>query len=272
MRIAVIANIQGNLTALQAVLDDLDHLVKPVGGIISAGDMVGLGPHPNEVLDLLLAREVESLRGNYDDAVAFPRLGSGVDFATPEEEAEDQKALTWTQETLRPEHLAYLRKLPRDVRLLPGGVRLKVKRDAEDERTAEYRRNFLGRMLLGGMANRTPREPFVRVRVTHGSPRSLNEFLRADTANSILATVARDAEADVLVSAHAQVAFQREAHNMTFVGAGSISSSFRPGVAEYIILETGRRCDVEFRQVGYDPAEHRRSILESGLPSALAAW
>jgi putative phosphoesterase len=53
MRVAVLADIHGNLPALRAVLAELDG--EPVDAIVVAGDAVG-GPYPREVLELLASR------------------------------------------------------------------------------------------------------------------------------------------------------------------------------------------------------------------------
>jgi putative phosphoesterase len=53
MRVAVLADIHGNLPALRAVLAELDD--EPVDAIVVAGDTVG-GPCPREVLELLAGR------------------------------------------------------------------------------------------------------------------------------------------------------------------------------------------------------------------------
>jgi predicted phosphodiesterase len=70
MRIAVVADIHGNLPALRAVLSEIDR--DPVDAIVVAGDVVG-GPLAAEALGALEAREepVHWIRGNCErEAVA----------------------------------------------------------------------------------------------------------------------------------------------------------------------------------------------------------
>jgi putative phosphoesterase len=70
VRIAVLADIHGNLPALRAVLDELDR--EPVDAIVVAGDVVG-GPLVRETLELLAARREPTrwVRGNCErEAVA----------------------------------------------------------------------------------------------------------------------------------------------------------------------------------------------------------
>lgn len=273
MRFAVISDVHGNLPALTAVLAAIKE--QHVDRIVCTGDIVGLGPHPNEIVDLLREEGVEVVMGNYDDAVAFGRISSGVDFLDETAEQVDQAAINWTRRHLTPENLEYLRSLPRDVRLTGFGRRIQVQRNREDSELSEYRRNFIRTTLFGGLAagnsNRRPRQRSILV--VHGSPRALNEFIWPDSANTILNTIAVAAKADVIVSGHAGTSFQRQLGKVTFVGVGGISGTHAaPGEAEYAIIEAaGGRVDVTFERAPYDPASHVRAIVEEGLPPALAA-
>jgi predicted phosphodiesterase len=269
VRFAVFANVQGNLVALRAVLDAIDGQRRAVDRIICAGDLVGLGPSPNEVLDSLREREVAAVRGNYDDALATRREDSGTDFPSPGAEQADARALSWTRQLLSPENLQYLEELPRDLRLTPGPSGTRVEKNQADEAASEYKRTFFVRALFGG-AFRTPVSTSKRVLIVHGSTRALNEFVREDTANSILEAIARDTQADVLVSGHAGVSFRRDAFGISFIGAGSVSGPYAsPGVAEFGIVNTGDQVEVEFERVTYDPSEEARLLAESGLSEAL---
>jgi predicted phosphodiesterase len=126
-----------------------------------------------------------------------------------------------------------------------------IKRNEQDERANEYRRTFVLRAIMGG-AFRAPVSSTKRVLVVHGSTRALNEFVRGDTAHSILAVLARDIQADVLVTGHAASSFRRDAHGVTFVGVGPVDG---PGVAEFAIVNVG---SIE-------------ALRASGLPPGLAA-
>ena len=71
MRIAVLADVHGNLPALRAVLEELDR--DPVDAIVVLGDVVG-GPLVRETLELLAARREATrwVRGNCErEAVAI---------------------------------------------------------------------------------------------------------------------------------------------------------------------------------------------------------
>lgn len=69
MAIAIIADIHGNAPALKSVLSAIDNR-KDVGHIYCLGDMIGIGPDSNEVLDMLFSRDdVSMITGNHDEAI-----------------------------------------------------------------------------------------------------------------------------------------------------------------------------------------------------------
>ncbi len=271
MRFAVISNIRGNATALKAVFDDIDALAQPVEQVLCAGDIVGVGPEPNEAIDLLRQRGVDAVLGNYDDAIVYDRIGSGSDFGEQEAENADYTAIQWTRATLTSENLEFLRGLPKSVRVSPAVRGVEVKARDANELAAEYRRTFVQRALGGAMFARPARTLGKRVTLTHGTHRALNEFVRPGTANSILGSIASNADSDVLITAHAGISFKRDAHDVTFVGVGSVDGSPEAAtVAEYIVLSIGEAVEIEINQVPYDPAPQIRSLEESGLPRSFA--
>jgi predicted phosphodiesterase len=270
MRVAILSEIQGNLAALEAVLASVDELDPSPQRIISAGDVVGRGPHPNEVISLLREREIESVKGNYDDAVANARMGSGADFALARDAETDQLALTWTREILTAENLEFLQILPHDIRLSPSPGGVKVVKNEEDQRVAEYRRSFFMRALFGGFA-RTPPRVGRRTLVLHGSPRALNEFVREDTANSMLQAIAKDAHADVVISGHSGTCFQKSEGLMIFIGVGSVGNPRGvPGLAEYAVIDWGTEVLTIPVQVPYDAGLHLSAMRTCGLPPSLS--
>jgi predicted phosphodiesterase len=268
VRFAVISDIHANLSALQAALHAIEAEEEPVDRVICAGDTVGRGPHPNEVLGLLRDKTVEVVRGNYDDAVAYDRIGSGVDFADAAAEAADQQAVAWTRRTITPQNLEYLRQLPKDVRLFPLPSGIRVKRDELRKRQSEYGRSLFRRAIFGSLYRPAP-ERIKRILVVHGSPRALNERVTSETATSILEAIAREAQTELLISAHAGAGFMRHAAGMAFIGVGPLSGPHvRAGTGEFALVDVrGNEPVVEFARVEYDPAEHLGAMESHGLPS-----
>jgi len=66
--VAVITDIHGNLAALEAALQRIEDL--GIERTFCGGDLVGYGPHPNEVCALVEARGIPTIYGNYDYAIA----------------------------------------------------------------------------------------------------------------------------------------------------------------------------------------------------------
>jgi predicted phosphodiesterase len=64
LKIAVISDIHGNLDAFKAVLADIDKF--NIEAIVSLGDNIGYGPEPNEVIRLILERNIPSVMGNHE--------------------------------------------------------------------------------------------------------------------------------------------------------------------------------------------------------------
>jgi len=71
MRIATISDIHGNLYALQAVLADIER--QGIDQLFCLGDLVGYGPYPNEVIELIRQRHIPTIMGNYDDGVGYEK-------------------------------------------------------------------------------------------------------------------------------------------------------------------------------------------------------
>ncbi|EGO86803.1 serine/threonine protein phosphatase, partial [Clostridium botulinum C str. Stockholm] len=67
MRIAIFSDIHGNIEALKAVLENIKS--KNVHRVVCLGDLVGYGPFPNEVIDLIKSKDILTIAGNYDMAV-----------------------------------------------------------------------------------------------------------------------------------------------------------------------------------------------------------
>ena len=72
MKTAIISDIHGNATALEAVLKDIDTCV--VDTVISLGDNIGYGPEPEKVIKILSSRKIPSVTGNHELGVTRPNF------------------------------------------------------------------------------------------------------------------------------------------------------------------------------------------------------
>lgn len=104
MKIAAISDIHGNIYSLMKVLEDID--AHKVDLIICLGDLVGYGPHPNEVIALIKRREIPCIKGNYDASV----VDGGFTFIR--DTKINSFALPWTCEEVRTSNKYFLSQLP----------------------------------------------------------------------------------------------------------------------------------------------------------------
>lgn len=107
MKIAVISDIHGNIYSLMRVLEDIDD--EKVDLIISLGDLVGYGPHPNETINLIKRRNILSLKGNYDASVV------DGNYTYIRETDINSFSLPWTVNELRAANKYYLDTLPTSI-------------------------------------------------------------------------------------------------------------------------------------------------------------
>jgi predicted phosphodiesterase len=103
MRHGVIADVHGNLHALDAALEVLRR--ERVDGYLCAGDLVGYGPFPNECVELVASLEPVCVAGNHD-LIVLGRLSDARCIPLA------QESLRWTRGTLRDDTRAYLESLP----------------------------------------------------------------------------------------------------------------------------------------------------------------
>ena len=106
MKFAIISDIHGNLEALTAVINRLETCT--IDKIISLGDNIGYGPNPNEVMDLLAQKKVESILGNHEMVVKHPRF---ITWFNPVA----QKSVVKTNADLSPHHIKTIHALEKSM-------------------------------------------------------------------------------------------------------------------------------------------------------------
>ncbi|GHO46895.1 metallophosphoesterase family protein [Ktedonospora formicarum] len=98
MRIGLIADIHGNLVALECVLSELQQ--EQVDHIICLGDVAALGPQPHEVLERLRMLNCPVVLGNTDDWYLQP---------VPDGDEELREIVHWGLQQFTEADLEYLR-------------------------------------------------------------------------------------------------------------------------------------------------------------------
>jgi predicted phosphodiesterase len=225
MRIAVLADVHANLPALRAVVDDVARI--GADAMYCVGDVVGRGPHPNEVIEMLRGLDVPTVQGNWDEAVGMDRDQTGSAWADEGGEAAADASMRWTAERVTEENKAWLRQLP---------VSLRVE--------------IAGRSLY----------------FFHGTPLRLNEYLWADRPSRVFARIASDEADDLFCFGHTHEAFHRIVGQAHFVACGSVGCGTDGDArARYAVVYVGDPdIAVGFRSVDYDHVAVVRDLAAVG--------
>ena len=212
---------------------------KPFAAIYCLGDLGGYGAEPEEAQDLVMALACPTILGNYDEGVGYDRDDCGCHYVTPFDIAMSDRSFTWTKAHTDEPHRAWLRRLPRSLRL-----------DVEGQR-----------LLL-----------------CHGSPRDTTEYLLANRSDAYLRQFTAgghaDARADIIAFGHTHVPYHRVVDGVHFINAGSVG---RPKDGDpragYCILTIS---DLEVRaeqiRVAYDVELACEHIVTGGLPAYFAEY
>lgn len=110
-QIAIISDVHGNVTALEAVLADIRS--RGITRIINLGDVVGKGPRSSQAIKLTRAACEVTVRGNWDSVIAR-------DAELPFEAGQ------WTRDELSGQDLAWLAGLPGTFELIMSGRRIRL--------------------------------------------------------------------------------------------------------------------------------------------------
>lgn len=120
MKFAVITDIHGNAPALKAVLEEIDR-TENIKQIFCLGDLIGIGPDSNEVLEMLFARkDISIVTGNHDEAVLA--LVNGKTY--PKSHAMVRKHHEWIAEKLDTYYIEKLSSLPRRIMDTFNGIHI----------------------------------------------------------------------------------------------------------------------------------------------------
>jgi putative phosphoesterase len=211
-----------------------DMEVRELSPLYCLGDLVGYGTFPNEVTEVIRERNIPTLMGNYDQGVGNSSDDCGCAYTSPVAEALGKRSIAWTNQNTGEDNKLFLRELPAQFLLQLGEL---------------------------------------RVRLVHGSPRKINEYLFADRPDATLERLLDLAEADVLVCGHTHIPYHRILPSgRQVVNAGSVGKP-KDGNPQacYVVLEANNRdLTVSFRRVPYDVERAARAIEASDMPHEYA--
>jgi putative phosphoesterase len=229
--VAVITDIHGNLAAMQASLARIAEL--SIERIYCGGDLVGYGPHPNEVCALIQEREIPTIYGNYDYAIARDEEDCGCAYVTEHDRELGLQSVAWTLDHTDQAAKEFMRGLPFELRFAVG--------------TAD-------------------------VHLVHGSPRKVNEYLFEDKPARLYERLAAAEQDGVLVFGHTHKPWVHEYGGVLFVNGGSVGKpkDGDPRGAFAVLQPAGDSVQVTIERVAYDAAAVAEEVRCGGLPAEYA--
>ncbi len=236
MRMAIIADIHGNLEALQTVVEDA--VQRGVHRYVCLGDIVGYGASPRECIAVVRSLpRLNTVLGNHDAASVWETSPYGMNKAA-------QRSIMWTMEQLREEDADYIKSL-RSV--IGQGEMLFSHANPYNSKAYRYvnNRKYAMRSFAG------TKERLLFVGHTH-SPLLItrkNMFFLDFQTPEPNATIRLNPEKRYIIN------------------GGSVGQP-RDGDprSAYCIIDT-RRNEIEFHRLEYDLQKSGDKIIEAGLPS-----
>jgi putative phosphoesterase len=228
---AVITDIHGNLPALEAALARIEGL--GIESVFCGGDLVGYGPHPNEVCALIAEQAIPTIYGNYDYAIARDEEDCGCAYVTPHDRELGQLSVDWTLAHTSQDSKDFMRGLPFDLQFPVGNV---------------------------------------DVHLVHGSPRKVNEYLFEDKPARLYERLAAAERDPVLVFGHTHKPWVHEYGGVLFVNCGSVGKP-KDGdtrVAFAVLRATGESVSASIERVAYDAGAVAAEVRAAGLPGEFA--
>jgi predicted phosphodiesterase len=235
-KIALIADIHGNLPALEAVLAAV--AAEGIARAVCLGDVATFGPQPREVIARLRALGCPVVMGNTDAMLLAPQGAEhtvGSDFSN---EYFDQ----WCATQLTADDLAYLRTFQPTISL--------------------------------------PLGPDVTLFCYHGSPRSYDERITAETPDDALREMLGATPAQIYAGGHTHQQMLRRHRDALVVNPGAVgfvkdaippaAPVRNPSWAEYAVIASdgGGWLDVSLRRVPFDLDALFAAMDASGIPRA----
>jgi putative phosphoesterase len=201
--------------------------------VYCGGDLVGYGPWPNEVCRLIEERRIPTIYGNYDYAIGRDEEDCMCAYPNKHDRELGQRSVNWTLEHTDQRSKDFMRKLRFDLRFDLGAT---------------------------------------RVRLVHGSPRKVNEYLFEDKPAKTFERIAANADCDVLVFGHTHMPWIHEYGGVLFVNCGSIGKPKdgdpRGGFA-VLDLDAGK-VEARIERFSYDAEFAAGKVSKAGLPGEYA--
>ena len=228
MRIAIISDIHGNLTALDAVLADLRRQTPDV--VFQGGDVAFGGSQPAEVIDCIVQEGWQGVLGNTDEMLwdnsARPALEASAPKLKPLFKVFFESCAPATCQMIGDSRLAWLRALPSDLRHENDGHE--------------------------------------NLALMHASPGNLWRAPKDTAGDAELKATYENLNAEIIVYCHIHRPFIRKLGNMKVCNTGSVGSPYDGDPrASYLLIDNGQPT---IRRVAYDIEKEVGRLLASDYP------
>jgi predicted phosphodiesterase len=235
-RVAVISDVHGNVTALRAVLADIE--ARGITRIVNLGDVVGKGPRGREAIRLVREACEVTVRGNWDAALAREAVRSSP-------------AGQWARDELSADDLIWLGELPSTFELLVSGRRVRLFHASQ---TSE----------------------FVRVRIRHSDEEFRCMFTNTSFTGAFRAGHATEPgmTPDVVGYGDIHSVYLKVSNGLTLFNTGSVGNHLDAPTAPYVIIEgvagtaDSAPFSVNFARVTYDIQAEISVARELGMPES----
>jgi len=249
MNHAVISCLHANLAAVEAVLDDIDS--QGITSVTCLGDLVGYGPQPNEVINLVRGRNIQTCQGCWDEDIIDGLNSCECSYPSQLAERRGHRAHEWTAEILTDENKQFLAKLPMTLR---RGTMLFVHGSPNSQH--EY---LLPDMNAFAALERVETAGAETMFCGH----THQPYVRELSGGSIRVRVQQKG----MESASEQ---ELQLPMRRIVNAGSVGEPRHGSTKASYVVQNEETGAVTIREVDYDVDRTCRAILEVGLPEVFA--
>ena len=230
MKTIVLGDIHANLPALEKCVAEARK--EGFDRILHSGDLVGYGPFPDEVIQLVRREGIEGVRGNWDENIAWGNETPGACHPEPRLAEMARISFPWTRAGINAITRNILGNLPFEIRFKAGGI------------------SFL---------------------LVHANPVDNVTYLYEDADELTFREYAKAAGDDVIIFGHTHRHYHRQVTMHHFVSVGSVGMPVEgDSKTGYTVIYTGsigKGLDVNFRRFDYDSERVARRYRERGIPN-----
>jgi predicted phosphodiesterase len=231
-RIAFIGGIYSNYHALVATLADIAR--RGADAVYFLGDLGAFGPYPDRVPELLIARQIPGIQGNYEESLAGGAADCNCGYTDPRDNEYAQISYDYTFTHTSDAYKRWMGTLPKQIRMDVHGF---------------------------------------DVLLCHGSPRRINEFLwRSTSPDAFLHRLCDEHAADIIVCTHSGLHWHKALGGKRHVvNAGVIGRPANDGRTNVwytmLTIGDGDGAGVDFIPIEYDHAALAREMAAERLPA-----